>query len=78
MRITSMQFIPGAAGPVLRALSVVAFACLCMLGGGCKDKSPGDGQDHLLTLTLDWQPEPEFGGFYAAQRDGAFSKHAWT
>jgi NitT/TauT family transport system substrate-binding protein len=28
-----------------------------------------------LRLTLDWKPEPEFGGFYAAQQTGDFAKH---
>jgi NitT/TauT family transport system substrate-binding protein len=28
-----------------------------------------------VQLTLDWKPEPEFGGFYAASQDGAFAKH---
>ena len=28
-----------------------------------------------VRLTLDWKPEPEFGGFYAAQLNGAFAKH---
>jgi NitT/TauT family transport system substrate-binding protein len=28
-----------------------------------------------VQLTLDWKPEPEFGGFYAAQSSGAFTKH---
>lgn len=27
-----------------------------------------------VRLTLDWKPEPEFGGFYAAQLNGAFAK----
>ena len=27
-----------------------------------------------VRLTLDWKPEPEFGGFYAAQQNGAFDK----
>ena len=27
-----------------------------------------------LSLTLDWVPEPEFGGFYAARENGAFAK----
>jgi NitT/TauT family transport system substrate-binding protein len=27
-----------------------------------------------LRLTLDWKPEPEFGGFYAAQQSGDFAK----
>ena len=28
-----------------------------------------------VQLTLDWKPEPEFGGFYAAQQNGSFAKH---
>ena len=27
-----------------------------------------------VQLTLDWKPEPEFGGFYAGQLSGAFAK----
>jgi len=30
--------------------------------------------DTPVKLTLDWKPEPEFGGFYAAQVNGAFAK----
>src|SRR5580698_11160453 len=26
-----------------------------------------------VSLTLDWKPEPEFGGFYAAQIKGSFA-----
>jgi NitT/TauT family transport system substrate-binding protein len=28
-----------------------------------------------VKLTLDWKPEPEFGGFYAAQQAGIFAKN---
>jgi NitT/TauT family transport system substrate-binding protein len=28
-----------------------------------------------VTIVLNWKPEPEFGGIYAAQLDGAFKKH---
>ena len=28
-----------------------------------------------VRLTLDWKPEPEFGGFYAAKQAGEFEKH---
>ncbi len=28
-----------------------------------------------LTLQLNWKPEPQFGGFYAAQVIGAYAKH---
>jgi NitT/TauT family transport system substrate-binding protein len=51
-------------------LLVIAAGC-----GGKKDEAapaaPGAKQ---LSLTLDWVPEPEFGGFYAARESGAFGK----
>jgi NitT/TauT family transport system substrate-binding protein len=28
-----------------------------------------------IRLTLDWKPEPEFGGFYSAQQTGTFTKN---
>lgn len=28
-----------------------------------------------VKLALDWLPEPEFGGFYAAREDGAYARH---
>lgn len=36
---------------------------------GCSKKDPA-----AVTLQLDWKPEPEFGGFYAAEQTGAFNK----
>lgn len=42
------------------------------VGCGCGKRASGDGKQ--LTLTLDWVPEPEFGGFYAARESGAFAK----
>ncbi len=46
----------------------------------CSRKHPApaaqDGATHAhLTLALDWVPEPEFGGFYAARESGAFARH---
>lgn len=49
--------------------------------GGKKDKeapaagSGGSSAAKAFSLTLDWVPEPEFGGFYAARESGAFGKH---
>jgi len=42
---------------------------------GCK-KSPPTNADgsRKVKLALNWVPEPEFGGFYAARESGAFSK----
>ena len=28
-----------------------------------------------VTLQLNWKPEPQFGGFFTAQRDGSYRKH---
>lgn len=43
---------------------------------GCKEKTaPAAGGPTPVTLTLDWKPEPEFGGFYAAQETGAWARH---
>ncbi|MFL5343954.1 MAG: ABC transporter substrate-binding protein [Hyalangium sp.] len=62
--------------------------CLASLGAGCsKDKAPpaaGEGTQAAaasapaparVKLALDWVPEPEFGGFYAARESGAFARH---
>ena len=49
------------------------FLCAGVLAcafAGCSKPNPND-----LTLQLDWKPEPEFGGFYAADVTGAFTKH---
>ena len=47
---------------------------------GCKDdrskSSTASNSDVAkVRLTLDWKPEPEFGGFYAAKRNGAFERN---
>jgi len=41
--------------------------------GGCK-KEPG-ASSSPVQITLDWKPEPEFGGFYQADLDGLFKSH---
>lgn len=54
---------------------VVSFA------GGCKktetDSAPTASATGITStqLTLDWKPEPEFGGFYAAQQAGLFKSN---
>jgi NitT/TauT family transport system substrate-binding protein len=47
-------------------LTTIGLACL--LGNVA-------GQKSLVTLTLDWKPEPEFGGFYAAQLNDEYAKN---
>jgi NitT/TauT family transport system substrate-binding protein len=51
-----------------------AFACQKKTetgGGGAS--APGSSATPI-TLALNWLPEPEFGGFYAAREDGAYKK----
>ena len=45
-------------------LAIMALGAPCCLGADAAK----------VRLTLDWKPEPEFGGFYAAQQSGAFVK----
>jgi NitT/TauT family transport system substrate-binding protein len=59
----------------------VSVALLLSAATGCKDdtsSAPTASEASGATkvrLTLDWKPEPEFGGFYAAKGIGAFEKH---
>ncbi len=59
----------------------ISFALSVSLGLGCAKKaephaSPDAGPTLTkATLALDWVPEPEFGGFYAARESGAYTKH---
>jgi len=52
---------------MLKRLTISALLLLTLAGCGKKQASD-------VTLQLDWKPEPEFGGFYAALNDGAFEK----
>ena len=48
-------------------LSVVA-----LLGCSRDAPKPGEAAETKIKLALNWVPEPEFGGFYAARDQGAF------
>jgi len=54
-----------------------SLACLCFVVG-CKNdqktSSSSAGGTTAVSLQLNWKPEPEFGGFYAAREIGAFKK----
>lgn len=51
------------------------FCCCAVLIGGCNKTPANTPAAGSVRLTLDWKPEPEFGGFYAAGQDEAFSRH---
>lgn len=52
-------------------IAIPLFCCITGIGGCAKNNSSSSS----IQLTLDWKPEPEFGGFYAARQSGAFSRH---
>jgi NitT/TauT family transport system substrate-binding protein len=49
--------------------TAVCVLALMALALGCKKESSASS---LIEITLDWKPEPEFGGFYQADIDGLF------
>src|SRR4051794_27549482 len=54
---------------------LIVLLALADCGGKKDDAAPGASPDaKKLTLTLDWVPEPEFGGFYQARESGTFGK----
>jgi NitT/TauT family transport system substrate-binding protein len=52
----------------------LAFTLFFLIGCESKETSSGSTTSKV-TLQLNWKPEPQFGGFYAAQEIGAFKKH---
>jgi NitT/TauT family transport system substrate-binding protein len=55
----------------MRALCSFIFAVLVSFHAFAQS----DGADQPLVLALNWKPEPQFGGFYAAQGQGYYIKH---
>lgn len=65
-----------------RRLSKILLGLSVCLVAACGKKSqPAAGADASapapakVVLALDWVPEPEFGGFYAARESGAYKRH---
>jgi NitT/TauT family transport system substrate-binding protein len=57
----------------MRFILPLLLSVLMFFPIGCKKKSASASND--VTLQLNWKPEPQFGGFYAALDDGAFARH---
>jgi NitT/TauT family transport system substrate-binding protein len=57
---------------LLTILMVCPFAVGCGDHGSSSSRSDGTFK---TTIQLNWQPEPQFGGFYAAKEAGIFRKH---
>lgn len=70
-------------GDILRRL--IGWVLLAVVGLGACSKKPspnevpasssGPAPAIKLRLALNWVPEPEFGGFYAAREEGSYRKH---
>jgi NitT/TauT family transport system substrate-binding protein len=69
--------------PKARPLAVALVAILASLGGCSKRSAAGLGAGDAamvgtkVTLALNWVPEPEFGGFYAARETGAYRRQGF-
>ena len=61
------------------SIGILALVCVC----ACSKGSPGNGPDGesaggtKIKLVLNWVPEPEFGGFYAAREGGAYRRQGF-
>ena len=54
---------------------LLLFALMSLMLTSCsRDKSGAHATDGKVKLVLNWVPEPEFGGFYAARDGGAYAK----
>src|SRR5512135_1194737 len=66
-----------------RRMTLWATVALMFAGAGCdRGSRPPAGagaasapSQHAITLQLNWKPEPQFGGFYTAEQNGAYKRH---
>ncbi|MDZ4755599.1 MAG: ABC transporter substrate-binding protein [Phycisphaerae bacterium] len=55
-----------------RILRIAFTIMACWVLAGCRDASPSEPAPSTIRLQLNWVPEPEFGGIYAADAAGFF------
>src|SRR4051812_24840594 len=60
---------------MLRRLTCLAVVLVTFGCNKASTSTPGGSSSTPIKLQLNWKPEPEFGGFYAAKTGGAFDKH---
>ena len=61
----------------MRLLSIVLLTALTILLAACdsrSDSKPEPDSKTAVRLQLNWVPEPQFGGIYQAELDGAFDR----
>src|SRR6185312_10426900 len=61
----------------LRANITALILLVLVSAGGCGKggDAPSKQERTKVTLQLNWKPEPQFGGFYAADVAGIYGKH---
>jgi len=60
---------------MFRSAALLLLALILSVGCG-KDKTPSSSAEPVkLTLQLNWKPEPQFGGFYAAEIEKIYARH---
>lgn len=57
--------------------TIVVALLAAALWAGCSkgNDSSGSPNPAKVTLQLNWKPEPQFGGFYAAEVEGIYARH---
>ena len=78
--MASQHFIDGAATPPrlrrgIRALLIAILAAVVCPGCGDRKSAADDQAPARVQLQLNWKPEPQFGGFFAAELAGIYRRH---
>jgi NitT/TauT family transport system substrate-binding protein len=60
---------------MFKSIVIAILAAALCSGCGKGTDSSGSGDHAKVTLQLNWKPEPQFGGFYAAEVDGIYTRH---
>ncbi len=61
----------------VRTVIINVLLLVALVVGGCKKQQTSNNSGLTRAkLQLNWVPEPEFGGFYAARESGAFKKNS--
>lgn len=60
---------------MLRPIFLSVLALLLCAGCGKKSEPEAKTDQPKITLQLNWKPEPQFGGFYAAEVEGLYARH---
>ena len=60
---------------MFRMMVVLVVAAVLCAGCGKGNDTSGGANRPKATLQLNWKPEPQFGGFYAAEVDDIYARH---